>query len=117
MALHRRQAHREWLRQLVHGRLALGEAGQDRAARRIGESGEREAELVGWHVTVRLINATIKYHRHAERNSRGEVAARRADADHRSGPDGVVPETELARPSRLTEIRRRPPSAWDESKQ
>src|SRR5207249_10073897 len=70
MARDRRQAHREWLRQLVHGRLALGEAGQDRAARRIGESGEREAELVGWHVTVRLINPTIKYHRREERNSR-----------------------------------------------
>src|SRR5205807_10194890 len=62
VARDRRQAHRERLRQLLHGRLALGEAGQDRAARRIGESGEGEAELVGWHVTVRLINETIKYH-------------------------------------------------------
>src|SRR5829696_2568832 len=60
VARDRRQAHRERLRQLVHGRLALGEAGEYRATGRIGEGGEREAELVGRHVTVRLINASIK---------------------------------------------------------
>src|SRR5207247_11100236 len=58
----RRQAHRERLRQLVHGRLALGEAGQDRPARRVGKCGEGEVELVGWHVTDGLINVSIKYH-------------------------------------------------------
>src|SRR4051812_22930754 len=61
VARDRRQAHREGLRQLVHGRLALGETGDDRAARRIGQSGEGEAELVGRHVTVWLINVIIKY--------------------------------------------------------
>src|SRR5215210_2701374 len=65
----RREAHRERLRELVDGRLALGEAREDRAARRVGEGGEREAEVVGRHVTVRLINAAIKYHRRNERNS------------------------------------------------
>src|SRR4051812_96172 len=34
-----RQAHRERLRQLVHARLALGEAGQDRTSRRVGGRG------------------------------------------------------------------------------
>src|SRR5215208_8307766 len=61
VARDRRQAHRERLRQLVHGRLALGETRQDRAACRIGESGEGEAELVGWHLTLLLINTSIKY--------------------------------------------------------
>src|SRR5204863_7742822 len=68
VARDRRPAHRERLRQLVRGRLALGEAGQDRAARRIGERGEGEADLVGWHVTVQLNNEIIKYHRPPERN-------------------------------------------------
>src|SRR5829696_6315098 len=63
VARDRRQGHRERLRQLVHGRLTLGEAGQDRAAGRIGESGEGDAELVGWHLTLPLINTAI-----AERN-------------------------------------------------
>jgi hypothetical protein len=57
------------LRQLVHGRLALGEPGQDRAPRRIGESGKGEAEVVSWHLTLQLINTSIKYRRTAERNS------------------------------------------------
>src|SRR5256885_13755843 len=69
VARDRGQAHRERLRELVHGRLALRETGQDRAARRVGESRVGEAELVAWHVTVRLINAAIKYHRPPERNS------------------------------------------------
>src|ERR671923_2247641 len=56
MARDRGQAHRERLRQLVDRRLALGEASQDRAARRIGEGGEGEAELVCRHVTERVIN-------------------------------------------------------------
>jgi hypothetical protein len=37
-------------------------------ARRIGESGEGEAELVRWHLTVPLINAFTKYCRRPERN-------------------------------------------------
>src|SRR5215217_4037370 len=68
-----RQAHRERLRQLVHGRLALGESGQDRAARRIGESGEGEAELVGWHLTLLLINTSIKYQLPPERNHASDL--------------------------------------------
>src|SRR5262249_55005435 len=47
VARDRRKAHREWLGELVHGGLAVGKAGQDRSARRIGERGEGEAELVG----------------------------------------------------------------------
>src|SRR5215210_2116190 len=61
VARDRGQAHRKRLRQLAHRRLALGEAGQDRAARRIGESGEGEAELIGLHVTYGLNNLLIKY--------------------------------------------------------
>src|ERR671919_935519 len=64
VARDRRQAHRERFRQLVHCRLALGETGQDRAARGIGESGEGEAELVGRHVTAPLIKGLIKYQPH-----------------------------------------------------
>src|ERR671914_2331640 len=69
VARDRRQAHRERLRQLLDGRLALGETGQHGAARRVGESGEGQAELIGWHVTVRLINVIIKYPRRQEYNS------------------------------------------------
>src|SRR3954452_3203751 len=61
VARDRRQAHRERLRQLADGRLALRQAGQDRAARRVGERGEGEAELVGLHVTRRLNNVLVKY--------------------------------------------------------
>src|SRR5687768_6261303 len=71
VARDRRQGHWERLRQLAHGRLPLGQTGQDRAARRIGEGGEGEAELVGWHVgrhvTVPLIKGLIKYQPHRER--------------------------------------------------
>src|SRR4051794_15062752 len=59
------------LGQLVHGRLALGEVGQDRPAGRIREGGECEVELamlVGWHVTEPLINGPIKYVRRWKRN-------------------------------------------------
>src|SRR5687767_8312270 len=56
-----RQAHRERLRQLAHRRLALGETGHDRAARRVGERGEREAEMIGLHLTYQLINESIKH--------------------------------------------------------
>src|SRR5215204_1596220 len=68
VARDRGQADRERLRQLVHGRLALGEAGEYRAARRIGEGGEGEAELVGRHVTGWFINASIKQLQLHERN-------------------------------------------------
>src|SRR5919106_3464166 len=61
VARNRRQAHGEGLRQLVHGRLAFGEPGEDRPSCRIGESGEGEVELVGWHLTSSLINTDIKY--------------------------------------------------------
>jgi hypothetical protein len=37
-------------------------------ARRIGESGEGEAELVRWHLTLPLINAFTNYCRRPERN-------------------------------------------------
>src|SRR3954471_15251834 len=57
-----REAHRQRLGELADRRLALGEAGQDRAARRIGERGEREAELVGRHFTDRLNNGSVNYH-------------------------------------------------------
>src|SRR5215203_4181911 len=80
-----RQAHRERLRQLVHGRLALSESGQDRAPRRIGESGKSEAEPVSWHLTLQLINTLIKYRRRAERNP-GWVTAARAAARVRKVP-------------------------------
>src|SRR5687768_3443456 len=40
-------AHRERLRQLADRRLAVGQAREDRAARRVGERGEGPAELVG----------------------------------------------------------------------
>src|SRR4051794_33571488 len=43
----RRQTHRERFREIVDGRLALGQAGEDLATRRVGEGGEGEAELVG----------------------------------------------------------------------
>jgi hypothetical protein len=43
----RGQADRERLGQLVDRRLAVREPGEDRAARGIGEGGEREVELVG----------------------------------------------------------------------
>src|SRR4051812_30007178 len=61
VARDRGEAHRERLGELVDSRLALGQAGQDLPPRGIGEGGEREAEGVGRHVTVRLINATIEY--------------------------------------------------------
>src|SRR4051794_18901082 len=64
----RRQAHLEGLRKLADGRLALSEPGQDRAARRVGEGGEGESELVGGHITDRLINVAIKYHPPLRRN-------------------------------------------------
>jgi hypothetical protein len=46
VARDRRQAHRKGLSELVDRRLALGESGEDRPARRIGERGEREATMV-----------------------------------------------------------------------
>src|SRR5947207_3551397 len=61
VARDRWEAHRERFCQLVDGRRTLGEPSQDRPARWICQSGEREAELVGRHVTRRLINAAIKY--------------------------------------------------------
>src|SRR5215212_6796743 len=51
----RRQAHRKRLGELADRRLALREPAQDRAARRIGECSEGLAELVGRHLTARLI--------------------------------------------------------------
>src|SRR5438132_9537180 len=59
---------REWFGQLVYGRFAIGEAGKDRATRRIGERGKRQTELVGRHITDPLINAIIKYHSASTRN-------------------------------------------------
>src|SRR3954449_11870960 len=56
-----READVERLGELVDGRLPLREARQDLAARRVGEGGEREAELVGRHLTHRLNNETVKY--------------------------------------------------------
>ena len=57
----RGQAHGEWLRELRDGRLAVGEAGEDRATRRIGEGREGKAELVGKHLTDQLNNVSVKY--------------------------------------------------------
>src|SRR5688500_8095565 len=48
----RLEADRERLRQLVHRRLALGQPGQDRAARGIRQRRERRAELLGRHVLL-----------------------------------------------------------------
>jgi hypothetical protein len=56
MTRDRGQAHRERLGQLAHCRLALGKAGEDGAARRIGERGERQGEVVGGHLTDHLSN-------------------------------------------------------------
>src|SRR3954447_5162910 len=36
--------------ELVHGRLAGGEPGEDRAARRVRQGGEGRAQLVRWHI-------------------------------------------------------------------
>jgi hypothetical protein len=58
---HRLHADRERSRELVDGRLAVGEAGKDRAPRRIGERGEGRAELIGGHYSaLRLINRAIE---------------------------------------------------------
>jgi len=46
----RGQAHVEGLGQLAHRRLALGEARQDRAPRRVGKRREGLAEGVGLHL-------------------------------------------------------------------
>src|SRR6187431_62632 len=68
VARNRRKTHRERLRQLVHGRLALGESGHDRTACRISKGSEGDAELVSWHLTLPLINTLIKCRLPAEGN-------------------------------------------------
>src|SRR5688500_8453060 len=45
------QAHVEGLSQFRHGALARRQAGEDRAPSRVGERGECEAEMIGWHCT------------------------------------------------------------------
>src|SRR5207245_1353897 len=52
MLRHRLNADRKRLRQLVHGRLTVGEPLEDRATRGVGEGGEGRAELVCRHVVT-----------------------------------------------------------------
>src|SRR5215211_4804650 len=60
VARDRGQAHRERLGELVDRRLALGQARQDRAPRRVGERTEGQAQRIGRHLTMRLINDLAK---------------------------------------------------------
>src|SRR4051794_4430928 len=61
VARDRRKAHVKRRGDLVDRRLALGQAGEDRPARGVGEGGERLAELVGRHLTHLLDNENVKY--------------------------------------------------------
>src|SRR4051812_11378034 len=47
---HGLERYRERRGELVHGRLAFDEPGEDRAAGRVGEGGERGAELIDRHI-------------------------------------------------------------------
>jgi hypothetical protein len=66
---HRLHAHREGLGQLVDRRFAVGQAGEDRPSRGVGQGGEGQAELVVGRViddalsssTVRLLNRLVDY--------------------------------------------------------
>src|SRR5688572_28335639 len=52
----RLEADRERLGQLVDRRLSAGELGQDRAARRVGERGQRGAELIDCHLLIHPVD-------------------------------------------------------------
>src|SRR5829696_3621006 len=84
VARNRGQAHRQRLRQLAHGRLALRQAREYRAPSWVGESGEREAELIGRHVTCWLINVPIKYDLPSKRNSGNEFRRVRPESRERA---------------------------------
>src|SRR5437016_3722220 len=77
----RRLAHAEGLRELHHARLPAGEAGEDRAARRVGECGEGLVEAVGRHAykTIWLYNRRV-FNSGAVRLSRGRRASERSSA-------------------------------------
>jgi hypothetical protein len=68
---YRLHAHREGLGQLVDRRLAVGQAGEDRPSRGVGQGGEGRAELVVCGAiadalsssTVRLLNRLVDYDR------------------------------------------------------
>ena len=83
----RRQADGERLGELVHRRLPLGQAAEDFAPGRIGQSRKRLAQLVGRHLTTPLINVAIKYHRTPDRARQPAACA----AGHRARPLGLPP--------------------------
>src|SRR5262249_35863549 len=57
----RGQAHRVRGGELVDGRLALDQSGEDRPPGRVGEGGERRAQLVSSHLAASLISEKAKY--------------------------------------------------------